>query len=301
MIHEPALRIGDRMRSGHDVGAERSRPLSCLALMALVCAIGLSSLPTVVAGAQVKDPPNATDGHGGFGLPDQSGSRLLLVPALAQPELLKTALCDGGRRFAVQFARRQLARAGNNGRQTPSNFDNLAGSVFTVLTGRVEPDARCFLASESLLAGSTVLVIATPEGAGVCPEPGRFATLRDRPVIHCWPVARMASERQVVLLEFERRGKDALASLVFVDGARTVFADFPAEFRGAGQDLWRVDDGGVLSPEGFKVVCALQRRGWYALGIAWPGAEGQSLSLWISEGSDRFAKVINDYWYQAPM
>ena len=120
-------------------------------------------------------------------------------------------------------------------------------------------------------------------------------------MIHCWPIARMAPETQVALLEFDRRGKDALASLVFVDGPRTIVADYPAEFRGAGQDLWRVDDGGLLSPEGFEIVCALQRGGWYALGIAWPGAEGQSLALWISEGSERFAKVINDYWYQAPM
>ena len=48
------------------------------------------------------------------------------------------------------------------------------------------------------------------------------------------------------------------------------------------------------------IVCALQREGWYALGTAWAGAEGRLLSLWVSEGSDRFTKVINDYWYQAP-
>jgi hypothetical protein len=51
----------------------------------------------------------------------------------------------------------------------------------------------------------------------------------------------------------------------------------------------------------FRITSALQRGGWYALGIAWAGAEGQRLSLWISEGSERFTKVINDYWYQAPI
>jgi hypothetical protein len=261
----------------------------------------LSILVSVVGGAQLQNLPSATDGHGGFGLQDQNGSRLLLIPNLAQPELLKVALCTGGRRFPVQFSRRQIEREGHNGRQTPDNFDSLAGSVFTILTGRVDPDATCFLASEPLLAGSTLLSIAAPDGAGACLQRGRFATLRDRRVIHCWPVARMAPEKQVALLEFDRRGKDALASLVVVDGTRTMFADYPAEFRGAGQDLWRVDDGGVLSPEGFEVVCALQRGAWYALGIAWPGAEGQSLSLWISDGSERFTRVISDYWYQAPI
>jgi hypothetical protein len=110
----------------------------------------------------------------------------------------------------------------------------------------------------------------------------------------------LAADKQVALLEFERRGRDALASLVLVDGSRTIFADVHAEFRGVGEDLWRVDDGGMLSPAGLKIVCALQRGSWYALGIAWAGAEGQLLSLWVSEGREQFAKVLNDYWYQAP-
>ena len=262
---------------------------------------GLCLCCLVVTGrAQVRDLPRATDGHGGFGLPDQRGGRLLQIPDLARPELLRAALCGGGRRVAVQFDRRQVESA-NDGRQTSRNFDKLAGSVYTVLGDRVDPDAACFLPSEALLAGSAILSLAAPDGSGACLQRERFATLRDRPVVHCWPLARLTPEKQVVLLEFERRGKDALASLVFVDGSRTMFADFPAEFRGAREDLWRADDGGVLTPEGLQIVCALQRGGWYALGTAWQGAEGRVLSLWISDGSERFTKVITDYWYQAPM
>ena len=258
-------------------------------------------LTNVAGGAQVQDLPNATDEHGGFGLPDQRGGRLLLIPRLARPELMTAALCGGGRRVAVHFEGRQVEEANNNGRQTSYNFEKLAGSVFTVLGNNVDSGAPCFIASDALLAERAVLGVAAPEGSGACLQRSRFATLRDRRVVHCWPIGRMASEKHVALLEFDRRGKDALASLVFVDGARTVFADYPAEFLGAGQDLWRVGDGGVLSPEGIRVVCALQRGEWYALGIAWAGGEGQLLSLWISERSDRFTKVINDYWYQAPI
>jgi hypothetical protein len=270
-----------------------------MSIRAALIGFCLSLLISRVGEAQAQDLPGATDGHGGFGLPDQRGSRLLLIPKLARPELLKAALCSGGRRVAVQFERRQVEGA-NDGRQTWHNFDTLAGNAYTVLGNTVDPDAPCFLASEAWLAGSAVLSIAEPEGSEACLHPDRFAALRDRPVVHCWPLARLGPEKQVALLEFERRGKAALASVVFVDGARTVFADFPAEFRGMGQDLWRVDDGGVLSPDAVKIVCALQRGGGYALGIAWAGAEGRLLSLWISEGSERFTKVINDYWYQAP-
>jgi hypothetical protein len=254
----------------------------------------------VVTGGGVQDLPGATDGYGGFGLSDQRGGRLLLIPDLARPELLRAAVCSGGRRVAVRFERRQVESA-NDGRQTGRNFDKLAGSVYTVLGNTVDPDAPCLLASEALLAGSTILGIAAPDGSGACLQRERFATLRDRAVVQCWPLARLAPKQQVALLEFERRGKAALASLVVIDGSRTMFADVPAEFRGAGADLWRVDDGGVLSPEGLQIFCALQRGGWYALGTVWHGAEGRLLSLWISEGSERFTKVINDYWYQAPM
>jgi len=176
----------------------------------------------------------------------------------------------------------------------------LRGNVFTVLAGNVDPDATCFLATESLLEGSDVLPIAAPAGSGACVRRSQLAEIRGRRVTRCWPIARMASGKEVVLVEFERRGKDALASLVVVDGTRTLFADYTAEFRGEGQDLWRVDDGGVLSPRGIEIVCVLQRGKWHALGIAWDGAEGRLLSLWISEGGDRFTKVINDYWYRAP-
>jgi hypothetical protein len=262
--------------------------------------LGLFFLLNVVGGAQAQDLPGATANHGGFGLPDQRGSRLLVIPKLDRPELLKAALCSGGRRVPVQFERRQIEGATSDGRQTGSSFDRVAGSVFTVLGPTIDPDVPCFLVSEGLLAGRAVLSITAPEGSGACLQRGRFAMLRDRPVVHCWPLARLASEKQVALLEFERRGTDALASLVLVDGRRTMFADVPAEFRGPGEDLWRVDDGGVLSPQGLTIVCALQRGDWYALGTAWAGAEGRLLSLWVSEGGARFTKVLNDYWYQAP-
>lgn len=264
-----------------------------------VAGFGLACL-VATGGAQVSNPPGATAEHGGFGLPDRRGGRLLAMPEVARPELLRVALCGANRRVDVTFDRRQ-GESANDGRRTGRNFDRLAGSVYTVLGNAVDPGAACFLPSEALLAGSAILNIAAPDGSGACLQRERFATLRDRPVVRCWPLARLAPDKQVALVEFERRGKDALASVVVIDRDRTMFADFSAEFRGPREDLWRADDGGVLSPEGLQIVCALQRGGWYALGTAWQGAEGRVLSLWTSDGSDRFTKVLNDYWYQAPI
>jgi hypothetical protein len=264
-------------------------------------------LMSAIVGAQVKYLPSATTEYGGFGLPDLAGARLLVLPAhdgalrpdLLQPELLKTAFCADGVRASVQFERRQAAGASTNGRQSSKNFDAMAGSVFNLLGGKVEADTQCFLASEALMAGSTVLEVGAPAGVSACAQTDRFATLRTRPVTHCWPIARVGG-REVVLLEFERRGTDALASLVLVDGARTVFSDMPAKFHAEGEELWRVDDGGALSAEDIHVICAFQRGNGYTLGVAWGGAEGWLLSLLVSEG-DRFTGVLSEYWYAAPI
>jgi hypothetical protein len=102
------------------------------------------------------------------------------------------------------------------------------------------------------------------------------------------------------LVEFARQDADALASVVLLDGGRAIRADYPAVFKGAGHDLWRADDGGVLSPEGFHVVFLLQRGTSYTLGVNWFGGEGASLAVFASNGDGQFTPVINDYWYQAP-
>src|SRR5688572_26800342 len=95
-------------------------------------AVGIGLLINAAGGAQVQNPPPATDNHGGFGLPDQRGRRLLVIPSLAHPERLKFALCNG-RRVPVEFQRLQVEGANRDGRQTSRSFDTLAGSVFAVL------------------------------------------------------------------------------------------------------------------------------------------------------------------------
>jgi hypothetical protein len=64
--------------------------------------------------------------------------------------------------------------------------------------------------------------------------------------------------------------------------------------------LWRVDDGGVLSPEGFEVVFAARRGQRYCLGVSWGGTEGRSLAVFDSGSGHVFNRVIEDYWYRAP-
>jgi hypothetical protein len=247
--------------------------------------------------------PPATEQHGAFALPDPSGVRLLANPALPHPESFHTALCSGARRFSVRFERRQTENKDNNGRRTSYNFDKLEGGVFAVLQGKIDVGAACFLASDALLSSATAITAEAPAKSAECGTDvrERLDALRSRNVVNCWPVAALPAGKRLVLAEFVRRDKDALASLVLMDGNRAVFADYQAVFRGEGQDLWRADDGGVLSAEGLDAVFLLQRGPAYTLGVNWRGTEGASLAVFVSKAGDRFTQAIADYWYEAPL
>ncbi len=262
----------------------------------------------LAGGIRGQELPRATAQYGAFAFPDLSGTHLLAVSDLSQPDRLHEALCSDGRRYPVQFERRQVERQGNNGRQTPYVFDKVAGNVFTVLQVKIGQgmeivSVSCFLPSDSLLSSATWLPGKPSAGSSECgPDVRRrLASSRNRPVVKCWPIAGLPADRRLVLAEFARRDKDALASVVLIDRDRTVFADYPATFKGEGQDLWRVDDGGVLSPDGFRVVFLLQRGKSYVLGVSWGGSEGQSLAVFVSHDDNRFSPALRDYWYQAPI
>jgi hypothetical protein len=252
-----------------------------------------------------QETPSATIEHGAFAFPDLSGTRLLTVSDLPQPAVFETALCSDGRRYPVRFERRQTERKGYNGRQTPHNFDNLAGSVFTVLQGKIDYEfgTSCFLASQRLLSSATLLPVERLAEPGECGRELRrqLASSRNRQVVNCWLIGRAPSDRRLVLAEFARQGKDALATLALIDRGRIIFDDFTSVFRGKGKDLWRVDDGGVLSPKGWRVVFLLQQGAFYTLGVSIGGSEGADLTVSVSNGVDRFTLVISDHWYQAPI
>jgi len=258
---------------------------------------------TLLSAASGQEPPPATSQQGAFAFPDATGTRLLADSTLPQPSAIRTALCTGGRRFRVRFLRRQAERPGHNGRQTAANFDRLRGNVFAIAQGRVEDGATCFLAAENLSSSATLLAPKPPDTPSECAPDllRRLASSRNRQVAHCWNLADLPAAKQLVLVEFVRHEKDALASVVLVERDRTIFADYPAVVRGGQADLWRADDGGVLSAGSFHVVFLLERGTFHALGISWSASEGTSLALFVSNGGDQFTRVIGDYWYRAPV
>jgi hypothetical protein len=254
-----------------------------------------------------QDLPRATGEYGAFAFSNFGGTHLLAASALPQAESVHQAFCTDGSRVPVRFDRQQIERA-NNGRQTPHNFDKLPGNVYAVLRGRIGRGQApvfmtCFIANASLLESATVLAVRPLAEPTECAKDvrTRLAAARRRPVVRCWRIARLPGVPSLVLAEFARQGTDALASIVLLDRDRTIFADYPAKFEKEGADLWRVDDGGVMTPEGFQVVFLLQRGSSYVLGLSWAGTEGESLAVKVSNDANQFLDVIHDYWYQAPV
>lgn len=238
-----------------------------------------------------------------FAFPNEQGTSLLSTAEIAKPEILRVALCSGGQRLSVQFERRQPEGAKTTGRQTPQNFAQTAGAVFRIIDSKVAADATCVVADESLLAGATAIPLKRPPHNARCSKAAypQFQADKDRPVVGCWPIAEGGAGIQVAIIEFSRRLTRALASLVVIDGDRRIYIDYPADFKGPGDDLWRADDGGEIHAEGFEVVFLLKRGTTYLLAVDWAGAEGSALSVHTADGGGQFKEVVSDSWYRSPM
>lgn len=238
-----------------------------------------------------------------FAFPNQQGTQLLVTAEIAKPDALRIALCTGGQQLSVQFERRQPEGRSTTNRQAPHNFAQTAGAVFRITGGKVSPEATCVLAEEPFLTGATVLPLKRPSPDARCPKSQYpdFQVDKGRPVVGCWPIAESPAGARVAIIEFARRLTDALASLVVVDGDRRMYVDYSAQFKGPGDNLWRVDDGGEIHAEGFDTVFLLKRGTTYVLAVDWAAAEGNALSLQIAEGSGQFKEVISDSWYRSPM
>ncbi len=238
-----------------------------------------------------------------FAFPNEGGTRLLTTASLDAPAAYHTALCTGGRRAMVEFDHNQGERPASNGRQTPQNFDNIAGTVFRVVGPAVAPGATCAIADGAFVAGAVSVPVRRSTQDSRCSNAlySHFQSDKNRPVVACWPIAASDQGVHIAVIEFARRLSSALASLVVIDGERRLYIDFPAEFRGPGADLWRADDGGEIHPEGFEVVFLLKRGDAYVLGIDWKGAEGSALSIWGAEPGTQFKEVLTDFWYRSPL
>ena len=104
----------------------------------------------------------------------------------------------------------------------------------------------------------------------------------------------------VSIVEYVRVGTEGLASLIVVTNERAIAIDFPAKYRGEGEEMWRAGDGGEFSPDGFNVPFVVRRGSSYVIALDWGAEEGNSLQLYSSDPGTPARQAISDYWYRAP-
>lgn len=261
----------------------------CLIILVLGCGLALRT-------AQAETPE-----YGTFAFVDPTGTRLLALTDLKHPERVRAALCSGGRRLLAQFELRQEGMQAHDGRDLAYNFHNQPGDVFRLPQGKARADETCFLAEDTLVSAGKLRSVQ-PAVPADCPqgEQERLALAKRRRVQNCWRIARVSSDKQVLLIEFAREGPEALASIVLVGSQTAIFHDYPAEYRGEGHDLWRVEDAGALHPEDFRVLFVIEGQSFSAIGISWAGSEGESLSLAVAKDGQQFQQAQNGYRYWVP-
>lgn len=260
---------------------------------------GASGSPPDTSRAQARHSFAALPGTFAYG--DSSGTELLALGAVDDPAAVIGAVCFGARVLPVRYDRTQESGPGDTGRQVARNFRNDAGRVFRIGLGTARPNETCYLSADSVVLAGAVSV--RPLGLPPCSRnhTDRVTATRRREVLHCWRVAEVPSEAELLAVQFATVDSSALASFVLIRDTSLRFHDFPAVYRGPDQDVWRVDDQGVFSPEDFEIVFVVPLPHAFAMAITWAGAEGGANQFLVADSADLFREVVSDYRYWAPI
>lgn len=228
---------------------------------------------------------NLETGHLGatFGFADGEGKHLLVTGQdegkQQEMALLNKAIGNNGQVLDVKFEKWQAGNEQNNGRELALNFTNLPGYLFTLEAGSAVPDETYYVVDAADFNLQSLLPV---KPAGVNQEAatsedrvrGSIAEAKGREVLHLWKLADVSVEQELYLVQFVKQDANMLFSFVLKDSDGLVFADYPAVLQDDGNSVWRVDDGGEVTPEMFSLLFAAQTANGLVLGLEWWGAEG---------------------------
>ncbi|MRN52617.1 hypothetical protein [Paenibacillus monticola] len=234
-------------------------------------------------------------GHLGaiFGFADGDGKHLLVTGQDEGKEqemaLLNKAIGNNGQVLTIKFEKWQAGNEQNNGRELALNFINLPGYLFTLEEGSAVPDETYYVVDAADFNLQSLLPIKL---AGVNQETATaedsvrssMVEAKGREVLHLWKLADVSVEQELFLVQFVKQDDNMLFCLVLKDSNGLVFADYPAVLQDDGNSVWRVDDGGEVTPEMFSLLFAAQTANGLVLGLEWWGAEGVNTFLLHKDG-----------------
>ncbi|MCL1952870.1 MAG: hypothetical protein FWF60_08595 [Oscillospiraceae bacterium] len=177
-----------------------------------------------------------------------SDNRILIQPDYPRPEELTVAYGNCGETLAVEYVKTQESTDEDNGRELAYNFDNMAGHVYRVTSGKAIADEGYFLTTDDYFKsydGTPMHKILKMSPGGKNGEYGkaypedlkRMELRRGRKVTGSGLIAHGEGAR-LEIFQFETVDGEGLYCLVFFKGDKIYIEDNYSE------GGWRADDGG---------------------------------------------------------
>ena len=234
-----------------------------------------------------------------FGFFNRDGEQLItLGPVnttfeLQQPQLIFAS----NQRLAGTYTKTQQKSAISTNRHTAGNFDHLAGHIL-VVNGPGPANQSALLAEAAFFNERQFPQLVNSEDTFITIENRqRIAAFRHRSVTNSWPLLQTDDGTQLQLVLFEQLGDQALASLVLFRPDRVLYRDFPATYNPI--STWRVDDGGVIRPEQFRILYLAKHQGIWEFAYEFIGAEGINLEF-VRENQAAFTIISRASRYMSP-
>ena len=239
-----------------------------------------------------------------FGFTDAAGTRVIAETSnsekiIKQPGIFTNVIVPGNKVLPVKYIKEQSHTAKDSGRQTVRNFDNLQGSIFGLVDGKIEKNMSCLLVSREFVDSIRPVSIISLKNEK-CDDKQimkRIEGFKRQKIDKVWGLVKLEQNTGIYLVLFEKRSEDVLASIIMAAPDKMVALDFPAKFNKT--STWRVDDGGNIAPESFNVAMAWRRNNNLELVISWGGEEGENTDLYSEKGSV-FVSLANKYRYWLP-
>lgn len=208
--------------------------------------------------------------------------------------------------LAVKLEKWQTGNENNNGRELANNIPNMSGYLFKVEGDAAKRDETYVLVDSAVFPQAALLELqpadlAGPQLAADDPLRKSIAAAKGRKIKAAWKLAGLGPDRQLYLVQFVRQDKDMLFSLVLEEDGKLSFKDYPAKITDNEYSVWRVDDGGEVSPQMFSLLFAAQAAEGMLLGLNWWGAEGVN-SFFLKQEGNGFTELTIEYGrYTSPM
>ena len=218
-----------------------------------------------------------------FAFFDSTGHKLLM-PTIATIETVDAyqwAVVETNKLLTLRFEGFQDLGTANSSRQTAKSFQKISGYVWSV-DGDGSHNKSAMLIDKSFFDEHTFpAVTLLPEECSPA-EKKIIEQIRKRLLAKSWGILEREDGTRLFLLLFEPQGNDVLASIAAISSNNTIFLDYPATYNKV--STWRVDDGGEIGPEQFKILYFGKSRQGSEMVIEFLGAEGSLIESVVEKG-----------------